>query len=161
MGQIAVKIVQINNEDSVAYMGGTDEGRWYAVPLCVVPEAGQVSEYVSHSPSKETWDVLHEHVPGSKVANDARECWPEPPAIRLREPPPGGADRLARESAANKVRGSAVSPPGEAGSHVVMPGHLGPVLGEDLAAPWVNLHLAHDGHSSPFQAEVEPSDAAE
>jgi hypothetical protein len=46
-------------------MGGTDEARWYAVPFRVIPEAGQVCEYVSHSPSKETRDVLHEDVPGS------------------------------------------------------------------------------------------------
>ncbi len=54
-----------NNEDAVANMGGTDEGRRYAVPLRVIPEAGQVSEYVSHSPSKETRDVFHEDEPGS------------------------------------------------------------------------------------------------
>jgi hypothetical protein len=46
-------------------MGGTDEARGYAIPFRVIPEAGQVSEYVSHSPLKETWHVLHEHEPGS------------------------------------------------------------------------------------------------
>jgi hypothetical protein len=46
-------------------MGGTDEGRRYAVPLRVIPDTGQVPENVSHSGSKEPWDVLHEHVTGS------------------------------------------------------------------------------------------------
>jgi len=46
-------------------MRGTDEARRNAVPLRVIPEGGQVSEYVSHSPSKETRDVLHEDVAGS------------------------------------------------------------------------------------------------
>jgi hypothetical protein len=54
-----------NDPDPVAYMGGTDEGRRYAVPFPVVPEDGQISEYVSHSPSKETRDVFHEDVAGS------------------------------------------------------------------------------------------------
>jgi hypothetical protein len=46
-------------------MGGTDEGRRNAVPLRVIPEVGQVPENVSHSASKEPWNVLHEHVAGS------------------------------------------------------------------------------------------------
>jgi hypothetical protein len=46
-------------------MGGTDEHCWNAVPFRVVPEFGQVSEYVSHSASKEPWNVLHEREPGS------------------------------------------------------------------------------------------------
>jgi hypothetical protein len=41
-------------------MHGAEVGRRKAIPACVIPEAGQVSEYVSHSPSKETRDVLHE-----------------------------------------------------------------------------------------------------
>jgi hypothetical protein len=84
-------------------MGGTDEGRWYAVPLRVIPECGQVAEYVSHSPSKQPWDVFHENEPGSYVANGPLECWPEPPAICLRESFAGEADGLAGESTANKV----------------------------------------------------------
>ena len=54
-----------NNPDSVPDMQGTDGCRWYAVPLRVIPARGQVSEYVSHSPSKETRDVFHKHVAGS------------------------------------------------------------------------------------------------
>jgi hypothetical protein len=54
-----------HNEDPFAYMGGTDEGSGYGVPFRVIPHGGQVSEYISHSPSKETWDVLHEDEAGS------------------------------------------------------------------------------------------------
>jgi hypothetical protein len=54
-----------HNEDPFAYMGGTNEDRGDAIPFRVIPDGGQFSEYVSHSPPKETWDVLHEHVAGS------------------------------------------------------------------------------------------------
>src|SRR5581483_5565767 len=104
---------------------------------------------------------LHEDVARSQCANDARERWPEPPAIRLREPLPGGADGLARESAANKVRGGASSPPLGSGSHVVMLRHLRPVLREYLPAPRVDLDLPGDRESGPLQAEVQAADAAE
>jgi hypothetical protein len=53
--------------DPVTEVRGTDGGSRYAVPLRVIPERGQVPEYVSEpsvSP-KEPWDVLHEHEAGS------------------------------------------------------------------------------------------------
>src|SRR5262249_39184979 len=49
-----------HQEDSSAYMGGTDEGRRYAVPFRVIPEAGQVSENVSEPVTKESWNVFQE-----------------------------------------------------------------------------------------------------
>src|SRR5580704_16974102 len=54
-----------HNEDPLAYMGGTDEARRYAIPFRVIPERGQLSEYVSHPERSESWGVLHEDVPGS------------------------------------------------------------------------------------------------
>jgi len=33
-----------NNPDSVASVRGANGGSWYAVPLCVIPDLGQVSE---------------------------------------------------------------------------------------------------------------------
>jgi len=95
------------------------------------------------------------------VANDVVECWPEPPAIRLREFLPGVGDGLAGESTANKVRGWPVSPPFGAGSDVVMAWHLRPVLLKDAAAPGVDLYLAGDGHAGALEAEVEAADAGE
>jgi hypothetical protein len=54
-----------HDEDPVTEMRGTDGCRRDAVPFTVVPARGQVSEYVAHSSSKETWNVLHEDVAGS------------------------------------------------------------------------------------------------
>src|SRR5262245_43476465 len=84
-------------------MGGTDEARRYAIPFRVIPERGQVAEYVSHSPSKQPWNVFQQQPPGFQVANDVTGCGPEPPAIRLREALAGEGDGLAGESSGHKV----------------------------------------------------------
>lgn len=65
-----------NDPDSVAPMRRTNGGSRYAVPLRVIPERGQIAEYVSMPSTKQCCDVLHEHVPGSNVANDAGELAP-------------------------------------------------------------------------------------
>jgi len=70
-----------HNEDPFAYMGGTDEGRWYAVPFDTMPERGQATKNVfdgcmgvTDEPTlivfdgdgiKESWRVLQEDEPGS------------------------------------------------------------------------------------------------
>jgi hypothetical protein len=55
-----------HDPDAVAEVRGTNGRRRNALPLRVIPEVGQPSEYVVHSsPQKEAWDVLHEDVAGS------------------------------------------------------------------------------------------------
>src|SRR5215831_11790159 len=54
-----------HNPDSVAAVRGTNGRSRYAVPFRVVPARGQVSEYPSHSSSKESCDVFHDDVAGS------------------------------------------------------------------------------------------------
>ena len=51
--------------ESVAKMRGANGCRRYALPLCVIPELGQVTEDDPQSSLKEAWDVLHEDVAGS------------------------------------------------------------------------------------------------
>jgi hypothetical protein len=50
-------------------MPGTDGRSWYAIPLRVIPERGQVPENLSERPSsvdsQEVLDVLHEDESGS------------------------------------------------------------------------------------------------
>lgn len=46
-------------------------------------------------------------------------------------------------------------------SNVSKPGNVGPVSGEDSLAVVIELHLPHDLHARPFQAEVEAANAAE
>jgi hypothetical protein len=47
-----------DDEDAMSAMGGTDEGRRYAIPLRVIPEIGQITEDISESTSEQTRDVL-------------------------------------------------------------------------------------------------------
>jgi hypothetical protein len=62
-----------NNPDSLAAMGSANAGSWYAMPLRIEPDFGQITEYPSEpSPSissKEIWDVFHDCVSGSNFAN--------------------------------------------------------------------------------------------
>jgi len=56
-------------------MRGADGGRWYAVPLSVIPERGQVCENRSESETKVACDVLQQCVAGSyhtKALNEHR-----------------------------------------------------------------------------------------
>ena len=47
-----------NDEDAVTEVRGTDIGRRDAIPLAVVPDGGQVSEYSSEPQGKVPWHVL-------------------------------------------------------------------------------------------------------
>lgn len=51
-----------HNPNSVPKVSETNVGSRYAVPLCIIPERGQVSKNSVKSPSKEGCDVLHENV---------------------------------------------------------------------------------------------------
>lgn len=55
-----------DDPDPVTEVRGTNGRRGNALPLRVIPELGQVSEYGVHSAShKEAWDVFHEDEAGS------------------------------------------------------------------------------------------------
>jgi hypothetical protein len=58
-------------------MRRTCVGSRYNSPDRIIPQAGKVSENDSHSPSKQRWYVLHEHVSGSYLANDPGKLFPE------------------------------------------------------------------------------------
>jgi hypothetical protein len=96
-----------NNEDPVSEVRGTKGGRWYALPLRIVPEGGQVPEYSCKEStsvdSKETWDVLHENEAGSKEAKNSSVLRPEPPFVGGASMLAGLTDGLTWETSANKV----------------------------------------------------------
>jgi hypothetical protein len=60
-----------NKPDSTPAMGSPEVGSSNAAILRVIPERGQVAENSSHAASKESCDVLHDDVSGSKFANEA------------------------------------------------------------------------------------------
>jgi hypothetical protein len=108
-------------------MWGTNRGSRYALPFRVIPDLGQVSEYVSHSGRSETWDVFHKHDPGSYVANDSEELGPQPSGVVLCSSFTSERNRLAREPSDD---GIAVGKIGGVNIVYVLPfGDVGPVFG--------------------------------
>lgn len=140
-------------------VGGTKEGRRETVPLRIVPEGGQVPEYLVESPAKESWHVLHEHVRRSKMAKAACKLRPKPAGILLPKLPARLRDRLARESTANKVRSSDSIPVDLLDVSEVR--HTGEILGQNAGRIGLGLGLPDDTESGPFQAETEPSNPSE
>src|SRR5688572_20428858 len=94
-----------NHKHSFTKVDGTKGSSRYAVPNRVVPAIGQVSENSSKSPVKQSWNVFHEHVSGSKVANDSSELRPQaaPLAIEAGVVGIGGADVLTGEPAGDEI----------------------------------------------------------
>ncbi len=59
-----------NKPDPIAAVRGADGASWYTVPRRIVPERGKASEYGSHPETKQAWDVFHEDVAWSNLANE-------------------------------------------------------------------------------------------
>ena len=165
-----------DDEDTKAEMWGTEEGCRYTVPLRIVPESGQVSEYVAHSSNKEPWDVLHEDVAGSKYAKDACELGPEPSLVVLSASLSGEANGLTRESSADKIHSescprhcpgldeplwSVEEGVGQKPFRVIEPLHVRPVLLQHEPTVRIDLDLPRAFHSGTLEAQVEPTDAGE
>ncbi len=154
--------------DALSQMRCPELSSRLARPLRVIPCFGQVSENSSDRasvpalpfPGEEGGHVLHDDVWGSKLANDPGELGPKTRAGAV-DPgsPAGGAEVLAGEAAADEVDG--VEVPGSDLSHVLEPGGVGKVPGEDGSAVGVLLDLPVDPHPGPLEAEVESADAGE
>jgi len=82
---------------------GADGRRRYAVPLRVIPERGQVSEYLSESKTKVAWHVLQERVAWSKYAKALGEEGPEVSRIVASGSLAGDTEGLAGVSSDHNV----------------------------------------------------------
>lgn len=135
------------------------------MPLRVIPERGKVSENGEESSPSKSPDVLHEHEAGSKLANETAKLSPESGALTVQAGTLAGeADVLAGESPADGVD------PGDPessksgsveGSHVVMDGHLGPMLRQHAPAPGVDLAEGDGLEPRALESEREAAYAAE
>lgn len=94
------------DEDALAKVWSPNGSRTEHSPLRIEPHAGKAGEHVGSSGSKEPWDVLKEHEPGSYVANDARDVGPEPPRVILRAASSSVADGLTREPRRDEIHDS-------------------------------------------------------
>jgi hypothetical protein len=93
-----------NKPEPVAAVRGAKGRSGKAVPLRVIPERGQVSKHSPESSSKESCDVLHDDVAGSKLANESRILCPKTRTVSV-DPGSlsGEADVLAGEPAAEDI----------------------------------------------------------
>jgi hypothetical protein len=66
-----------NKPEAVPPVRGAKGACGKTVPLRIEPERGQVPENTSEAPSKQSWDVLHDDVSGSYVADEPCEFGPK------------------------------------------------------------------------------------
>jgi hypothetical protein len=95
------------DEHPLAQMWRSDAGCGKHAPLRIEPQRGQVSENVSESGRKETWDVLQEHEAGSHFTNHASDFRPQPPLVVLGFSSSGETDGLAGEPRRYEIHDSA------------------------------------------------------
>ncbi len=149
-----------HNEHSSSHVWRTHGARGYARPLRIVPESGQVSEYASKPPRKESCDVLHEDELRSKLANDSRELAPQARSLASKpSTTTGKADVLALDPAGYEV--DALEGVRSDVSHVSKPGNAGPVLLEHSVAEVVDLNLPPHFHPRALEPEVHAADPGE
>jgi hypothetical protein len=159
--------------ESVAIVRGTNGCRWYAVPLRVIPDRGQVSENSLKPPSKQSCDVLHDDVSRSKLANQSCVLGPKTRTLALNPDGVdiGAADVLAGEATAENVDGSDPVPidsvalfvnvPEADSAHVMESLGVGEVPLEDSPAELGLLDLPERSHSCSLEAEIEAANAGE
>lgn len=150
-----------NKPDAVAAVRGAKGRSRKAVPLRVIPARGQVSENTSKPlVTSESWDVLHDDVSGSKLANDPSELGPKTRALTVDASlVASDAEVLAGEASADEVDGGEVVCSDR--SHVFESLGVGEVLGEYGSAVGVELDLPEGAHSGSLEAEVEAADPCE
>ncbi len=150
-----------HNPEPVAAVRGTNGGSWYAMPLRIVPDRGQVSENSCKPPSKQSCDVLHDDVERSKLVNKTGIFRPKAASLS-REPCPLSceADILTGEAATDDIDGADLF--AREGSHVMVAGNLRPMFRQHAPAEWIDLAKG-DGLESArsLKPKVEPADAGE
>lgn len=147
--------------DAIPLLGSANGGSWYAVPLRIIPERGQVSENDAKPSTKQSCDVFHDDEPRSKFANEAGDFRPQPASLtRNANLMSRVANVLAGKPTGNDINRSDIG--GANASHVVKTGHLRPMLKQDFARVRIDL-AERDGLESAraFQPEREAADAAE
>jgi hypothetical protein len=103
-----------DDEDPLPTVRRFNIGRSYNRPLRVIPSIGQASENGIDSPNNESSDVLDNHDPRAKLANETIEFVPEPGSIPVQTNSLASVgDVLAREPADEDVDTACVFRPVE------------------------------------------------
>jgi hypothetical protein len=137
-----------------------------AVPLDTIPARGQVSENSANvGVSKQTWDVLQEHVAGSYFANDPPNVGPEVTRVFFSELFSGDAERLTWETRSDDIHDTTVSPAGECSQIMedrgVVKASVSYSLSENFTAIPIYLHISNGTESpnKPLKGKRESADS--
>jgi hypothetical protein len=131
------------------------------MPLRVIPERGQLSEYRVQPSSKQRCDVFHDNVAGSNFANESGKMAPQPAARACKTSSLSrDADVLAGEPATDDIDGDSIGSKlscGE-GSHVRVARDARPVLGKHGAAVGLTFAEGDGSHAGALEPETESAD---
>ena len=156
-----------NQPKPISDMRGTDCTRWYTLPLCIVPDRGQVSENSVNPETKQRCDVLHDDVSGSKFANKSGILRPETAALAVQACSRRSlCDRyvLTGEAPADGVNSNSVCCQAVCCKcpNVIVARHLGPMFLQDAAAERLNFAKRYRLEpAAAFQSKAEAAYAAE
>jgi hypothetical protein len=128
-----------DDEDTCPTVGSAGIGSSNAQPARVVPERGQVSEYLSESERKVACDVLQQDVSRSYQANSVPDAGPEVSLIVCSCSLACVAERLARIPRREPVHGLDLRPVGVL--HVAVVGDAGEAVREDRGRVLVVLDV--------------------
>jgi hypothetical protein len=162
------------NPNSPPPVPGTNVGSWYIVPLCIIPDRGQVCEYSAKPspwlflrPRKQVCDVFKDCEAGSNFANKAKALTPQPASRSICKPCllPCHAKVLAWKTSSDDINsGNSIGSKSLCGkgADIVVAGDIGPVFGEDFARERFDF-AEGDGLETAcsFKAKAKPSDARE
>lgn len=143
-----------HDEQPLSAVGRSGIGSAQTAPRDSKPQRGQVTDDAAEdtpaSGSKQAWDVLNENVSGSKFPHDSKHLRPQIAFVRSSTALASHAERLAGRPTADDINGLEVV--GADGSHVVIPGSVGPVLFKDFATERILLYLPfHGAKTGPFE----------
>jgi hypothetical protein len=101
-------------------------------------------------------NIFSKYPSGPEFVHEPIHFWPEVAVIVRTRSLPGDTKGLAREAAGNKLDWSnGIAPQFP---DVAVTGHVGPVMGEYLAAIVVGLAERHGGHAGPLKPKAETAD---
>lgn len=155
--------------NSISDMGGAKVGSLNAVPDCIIPERGQVTEDASEpcaaGSRKQLWNVLHDRDAGSKLANKSGVLSPQAGAFAINSRSAASLGKvLARETARNDIDGNSIGSKSLCGesADVVIARHLRPMFRQHGAGEFLDF-AERDGFEAArsFQPEAEPTNSAE
>jgi len=127
------------------------------MPFRIIADAGQVSENVSQSPSKQRCHVFHDCESGSNHANGSKKLPPESGTLAGKSGAKSSfANVLAWETTAYNV---GIASCMVDGPDVFEDRDFGPMVREDFAGSGIDLAERDGSHSGSFEPEAEAANS--